>query len=216
GRFFAVDAAGSLLYGGGLLVLGFLFSHQIDQIGAGISRIGGSALTLLIGAVVLYVAYKYWQRQRLLHELRTARITVEELRNMLDAGQAPLIFDLRSSAAVEEDPALIQGAIHLSMDDVEKRLSEFPKDREIIVYCSCPNEVSSARLALRLQRQGFTRVRPLLGGIDAWREQNYPTETTTSTLTGTPGAGLGNQEAAHLNAAKSAFPNPQKEKRDED
>src|SRR5262249_8101225 len=64
GRFFAVDAAGSLLYGGGLLVLGFLFSHQIDQIGAGISRIGGSALTLLIGAVVLYVAYKYWQRQR--------------------------------------------------------------------------------------------------------------------------------------------------------
>src|SRR5262249_30215297 len=159
---------------------------------------------------------KYRQRQRLFDEVRTARITVAEVRNMLDAGQAPLIFALRSSAAVEEDPALIQGAIHLSMDDGEKRLSKGSKDRENIVYCSCPNDVSRARLALCLQRQGFARVRSLLGGIDDWREQNYPTETTTSTLTGTPGAGLGNQEAAHLNAAKSAFPNPQKEKRDED
>src|SRR5207247_1835971 len=94
----------------------------------------------------------------------------------LAAGEAPLIFDLRSSAAVEQDPLLIQGAIHLSMEDIEKRENEFPRDRDIIVYCSCPNEVSSARVALRLQRKGFTRVRPLLGGIDAWREQNYPME----------------------------------------
>jgi membrane protein DedA with SNARE-associated domain/rhodanese-related sulfurtransferase len=183
GRFFAVDAAGSLLYGGCLLVLGYLFSRQIDQIGAAITRIGGSALALLIGLVALYVAYKYWQRQRLLHELRMARITVAELRKMLDAGEAPLIFDLRSSAALEEDPALIQGAIHLNMDEVEQRLNEFPKDRDIIVYCSCPNEVSSARLALRLQRQGFTRVRPLLGGLDAWRELNYPMQPRTPGLT---------------------------------
>jgi len=205
GRFFAVDAAGSLLYGGCVLALGSLFSHQIDQIGMAFTRIGGSALTLLIAVAVLYVAYKYWQRQRLLHELRMARITVTELRKMLDAGEAPLIFDLRSSAALEEDPALIQGAIHVSTDDIDKRLSEFPKDREIIVYCSCPNEVSSARLALRLQRQGFTRVRPLLGGIDAWREQNYPTVTRTAALAGTPGTGSGNRETALLNSANSAF-----------
>jgi 3-mercaptopyruvate sulfurtransferase SseA len=44
----------------------------------------------------------------------------------------------------------------------------------VIVYCSCPNEVSSARVALVLHRKGVTRVRPLLGGIDAWRELNYP------------------------------------------
>ncbi|HWU37227.1 MAG TPA: efflux RND transporter periplasmic adaptor subunit, partial [Candidatus Acidoferrum sp.] len=48
------------------------------------------------------------------------------------------------------------------------------------VYCSCPNEVTSARVALSLQRRGFTRVRPLLGGIDAWRAQNYPVATRAS------------------------------------
>ena len=73
---------------------------------------------------------------------------------------------------------------------IEKQLSQFPKDREIIVYCSCPNEVSSARLALRLQRQGFARVRPLLGGIDAWRELHYPMEPRTEMVTGSSVAAL--------------------------
>jgi rhodanese-related sulfurtransferase len=62
------------------------------------------------------------------------------------------------------------------MDEVEGRLKEIPLDRDIILYCSCPNEVSSARVALRLQRKGISRVRPLLGGIDAWIERNFPTE----------------------------------------
>jgi membrane protein DedA with SNARE-associated domain/rhodanese-related sulfurtransferase len=176
GRFLFVDGAGSLLYGGCLLGFGYFFSHQIDQIGSAIARIGGSALSLVAGLVIVYIAYRAWQRQRLLRELRTARITVDELRQKLADGETPLIFDLRSSAAVEQDPALIQGAIHVSLEDLEKRSNEFPRDRDIIVYCSCPNEVSSARVALLLQRKGFTRVRPLLGGIDAWREQNYPME----------------------------------------
>ncbi|HZR17701.1 MAG TPA: DedA family protein/thiosulfate sulfurtransferase GlpE [Verrucomicrobiae bacterium] len=202
-RFLSVDGTGALLYGGILLGFGYFFSRQIDQIAAAIGRIGGSALSLAIGLVVLLIAYKYWQRQRLLHELRMTRITVGELRHMLEAGQSPVIFDLRSSAALEEDPNLIQGAIHVSMEDIETRLSELPRDRDIIVYCSCPNEVSSARLALQLQRKGFTRVRPLQGGIDAWREQNYPTQLREPRLAGaaiTPPS----HPAAHFNGASNA------------
>jgi membrane protein DedA with SNARE-associated domain/rhodanese-related sulfurtransferase len=182
-RFLFVDGLGSLLYGGGLLGTGYLFSQQIGQIAAAFSSVGGSTLSLILGLVALYLAYKYWQRQRLLRELRAARITVAELRDKLNAGESPLIFDLRSRAAVEQDPILIQGAIHISMDDIETRLAEFPRDRDIIVYCSCPNEASSARVALQLQRKGFARVRPLLGGIDAWRENNYPTEIRIATAT---------------------------------
>jgi rhodanese-related sulfurtransferase len=180
-----------------LLGLGYFFNRQIDQIGTAVARIGGSALSLLIALVSLFIVYKYWQRQRLLHELRTARITVDELRGMLDAGQNPLIFDLRSSAALEEDPVLIRGAIHLRIEDIEKTVNAMPRDRDIVVYCSCPNEVSSARLALQLHRKGFTRVRPLLGGIDAWRQLNYPTDPRAPVLAGStvdfiPGAGVGN------------------------
>lgn len=181
-NFLAVDAVGSVLYVAPGLVLGYFFNRQVDQILAALSRIGGGALALVLGLIVVYVIYKYWQRHRLLHELQMARVTVHDLRGMLQGGEAPLIFDLRSKEEVAEDPSVIQGAIQLSMDDVEKRLDEFPKDREIVVYCSCPNEVSSARLALRLQRKGFARVRPLLGGIDAWREQKYPLELRRTVL----------------------------------
>ncbi|HWX20747.1 MAG TPA: DedA family protein/thiosulfate sulfurtransferase GlpE [Candidatus Binatia bacterium] len=198
GRFLFVDGVGSFLYAGCLLGFGYLFSHQVEQIGAAITRIGGSALSLIIGLAVLYVAYKYWQRRRLLHELRTARITVAELREKLDAGETPLILDLRSTAALEQDPVLIQGAIHLNLDEIEKRQSEFPRDRDIILYCSCPNEVSSARLALWLQRKGFSRVRPLLGGIDAWREQNHPIEPRIAIAVNTAGIGSGNREPAQV------------------
>lgn len=184
-RFLSVDGVGALLYGSCLLGFGYSFSRQIDQIAAALARIGGSALSLLIGLAVLYIAYRYWQRQRLLHELRMSRITVAELYEMLDSGKAPVIFDLRSTGALEEDPSMIQGAIHLRMEDIDSRLNEFPRDREIIVYCSCPNEVSSARLALRLQRKGFSRVRPLLGGIDAWRDRNYPMSMNKSRLSDT-------------------------------
>jgi rhodanese-related sulfurtransferase len=64
----------------------------------------------------------------------------------------------------------------MSMDELPLRREEIPRDREIILYCSCPNEVGSARMALLLHRSGILHARPLLGGIDAWRARNYPTE----------------------------------------
>ncbi len=183
GRFLIADGLGSLLYGITFLCLGYLFSSQIEQIGAAISDIGGSALSLIAVVVGAYIAYKFWQRQNLLRELRMARITVAELRQKLEAGENPVILDLRSKAEVERDPSVIQGAIHLVLDEVEARRHEFPHDRDIIVYCSCPNEATAAKVALLLQRHGFTRVRPLLGGIDAWREGHHPMEVRTQIVT---------------------------------
>jgi rhodanese-related sulfurtransferase len=110
-----------------------------------------------------------------------ARITVQELRQLQESGGSPIILDLRAKSELELDPAVISGAIHLDLNNVAKRSQAFPPGREIIVYCSCPNEVTSARVALQLHRKGFTRVRPLLGGIDAWRKNNFPIETWKAT-----------------------------------
>src|SRR5262249_53574526 len=135
-QFLLFDGFGALLYGGSLLCLGYLFSNQIEQIAAAIGHIGGGALSLLAGLAALYAGYKYWQRRTLLRELRTARITVEELRQKLDAGENPVILDLRSKAELELDPSVIQGAVHVVLDEIEARRHEFPHDRDIIVYCS--------------------------------------------------------------------------------
>ena len=174
GRFLLADGLGSFLYGGSFLFLGYLFSNQIQQLTAAVASMGGSVLGVAIGLVALYIGFKFWQRQRILRELRMAKITVAELRQKQYVGEDVVIIDLRPAAELDLDPSLIPGAIHLAVEEVEHRHHEIPRDREVVVYCSCPNEVSSARVALLLHRKGITRVRPLLGGIDAWRDQNYP------------------------------------------
>src|SRR5439155_11781900 len=135
-RFFSFDGAGSLLYGGAFILVGVLFSHQLEQVIDAFAGLGGSALALLAGLAALYIAYKYFQRHRLLRELRTARITVDELHQKLEAGENPLILDLRPHAELEQDPALIRGALHMTLDEVERRQQEIPRDRDIILYCS--------------------------------------------------------------------------------
>jgi len=176
GRFLLADGVGSLLYGGCFILLGFLLSNEIQKLTAALASMGGSVLGLGLGLVALYIGFKYWQRQRILRELRMARITIAELRKRQDAREDLVILDLRSGAELKLDPSLIPGAVHLAVDEVEHRHHEIPRDREVIVYCSCPNEISSARVALLLHRKGIVRVRPLLGGIDAWRARGYPLE----------------------------------------
>jgi membrane protein DedA with SNARE-associated domain/rhodanese-related sulfurtransferase len=175
-RFFFFDGVGSLLYAGGLILVGVLFSHQLEQVIAALASLGSGALGLVAALAALYIGYKYFQRRRLLNQLRMARITVDELYQKLEAGENPIILDLRSLAEVERDPSLIRGARHMTMEEVQSLRHEIPHDRDIILYCSCPNEASSARMALLLHRNGILRVRPLLGGLDAWRERNYPME----------------------------------------
>src|SRR5262249_36826185 len=141
-----------------------------------LSSIGGKALGLLAIVAGGDIGVKYWQRRRVLREVRMARISVSDLRQKQQAGGDPTTLDLRSTAAPEEDPAIIPGAIRTSLDDIKSGNYQVPRDKEVVVYCSCPNEETAARVTLLLQRSGFKSVRPLLGGIDAWREQNYPIE----------------------------------------
>jgi membrane protein DedA with SNARE-associated domain/rhodanese-related sulfurtransferase len=168
-RFLLFDATGALLYAGCYILVGFLFRDQIEQITAALAGLGKSALLVLALLIGAYLGFKLWRRQMLLRELRMTRITVVELQQKMDAGENPLIFDLRADGGSEE--LIIPGAVRISMDDLGKS-ADIPRDRDIIVYCACPNEVSAARVALKLRQKGFTRVRPLKGGINAWREHH--------------------------------------------
>ncbi len=132
-----------------------------------------------LGAALLagYVALKWWERRRFYKTLRLARITVDELRGLLHKGRGALVFDVRSPVARGRDPRFIPGALEMNIEDLEKRLGELPADREIVFYCSCPNEASAAAVAKQLIDRGYTRVRPLLGGLEAWVDAGYEFES---------------------------------------
>lgn len=66
------------------------------------------------------------------------------------------------------DARSIPGSIAVDPDDLDRSLAQIARDREVVVYCACPNEVTAARIAVQLQKSGIARVRLLTGGIDAW------------------------------------------------
>jgi rhodanese-related sulfurtransferase len=84
------------------------------------------------------------------------------------------VVDLRGTLDHVADPYTIPGALRIAAEELEQRHHEIPRDRDIILFCACPNEATAARIALVLKRNGVTRVRPLAGGMDAWRELAYP------------------------------------------
>ena len=186
--FIASDLLSSVLYGGVYLGIGYAFSQQLDRIMQILAGLGNGALILIVSAVALYLGYKYHLRRRFLRQHRMARISVDELHDLQEVGGNPMILDLRAPFEFTRDPTLIRGAIHMTPDEVEHRHLEIPRDRDVIVYCSCPNEVTSAKIALFLHRKGITRVRPLLGGIDAWRDRRYPLGILDGNAAGRAGA----------------------------
>jgi rhodanese-related sulfurtransferase len=108
--------------------------------------------------------------------LRIARIGAGELRALIDGGKRPAIVDVRSHSVRKLDPRFIPGALAMDVADVDARLEELPADREIVFYCTCPNEASAAQVAKKLIGLGYTRVRPLHGGLDAWIAAGYEVE----------------------------------------
>jgi membrane protein DedA with SNARE-associated domain len=135
-RFLLFDTLGALLWVGTFLGLGYLFADQIEVIGARASQMGGSLLVLLLAVFVSYIFAKFVARQRFLRKLRISRITVDELKKKIDAGEELSIVDLRHSLDFEADPDTIPGAVHIDSKELTDKKDLLPPDREIILYCT--------------------------------------------------------------------------------
>src|SRR5205809_4800864 len=135
-RFLLFDAAGSLLWAGSFLGLGYIFSGEIERIAEHLAALGGWLLVLLLGILAAYIAYKFVARQRFLRDLRISRITADELKEKIDAGEELVIVDLRHSMDFEADPETIPGAFHMDSKELEEKNDRLPRDREIILYCT--------------------------------------------------------------------------------
>ena len=175
-RFLVFSALGASLWVGVGLGAGLIFKEQIEYLLALLERTGALAVVVLGALCVAYVAYKWWERHRFFTVLRMARINVDELYRLMETGAIPVIVDVRSQTARALEPRRIPGARHVPLEAVEHHVQDLPRDREIILYCTCPNEVSAAEAAKLLMDNGFTRVRPLHGGLEAWIAAGYDVE----------------------------------------
>ncbi|MGZ6989212.1 MAG: VTT domain-containing protein, partial [Thermoanaerobaculia bacterium] len=135
-RFLLFTSGGTLLWAGTALTLGLLFHGAIERVLSFLTNLGGGALVLLGGALLLYIGLKWTQRRRFYRFLRMARIRAADLRRLMDEGQAPLIVDVRSHQARKRDPRRIPGAIAVTLLDLDEKIGQLPTDREIVLYCT--------------------------------------------------------------------------------
>jgi membrane protein DedA with SNARE-associated domain len=135
-QFAVYDVGGSILWSGFWLGLGFLFSEAIEGVILRISRMGHAAIVLIVGAVAAYLALKYLRRWLFLRRFRVARITPQTLKEKLEAGEDVTIIDLRNELDVIAAPYAVPGSRWIPAERLDDRLSEIPRDRELVLYCT--------------------------------------------------------------------------------
>jgi len=176
-RFIAFSTVSALLWTLLVVGAGVLLRAQLDPLIRALLAYSGEAIGTLALMLAGYVAWRWMQRRRAARRLDVSRISVAELKTLLDTGAGPVVLDVRSAAMRQLDPRRIPNAIAIDANSLEDGRVEFSPDSVVVLYCSCPNEASAARLAGVLVRRGYRHARPLLGGLDAWIAGGYGVES---------------------------------------
>lgn len=172
--FLLFDGIGALLWMGALLEAGRLFGDVLKKNPGLFDWVGRFSGALLVLGILGFFIGRVYRRRRLLRKLVRARLEPDELKRQLDAGEPVYIVDLRHPLELVPDPFTLPGAVHVSPEAIAARAHEIPRDRDVVLYCTCPSEATAAKTAMTLHKLGVERVRPLRGGYDEWKRRGYP------------------------------------------
>ena len=174
-----LDAIGADLWSSSYGGLGYVLRKDLDHVAAYAARLGTFWVVVAFLSLAMFSGRKLVRWHRFVREFRMARITPEELKKKLDAGEKLLVVDLHGRKDGPRGHQAIPGAVCID----PYRLGQYaghdgrmpiPRDCEVVLYCATPHELTSARVALELRRLGVERVRPLAGGLQAWHERGLP------------------------------------------
>jgi membrane protein DedA with SNARE-associated domain/rhodanese-related sulfurtransferase len=174
-KFVLFDAGGAALWSGVGIGLGYLFRDAIDGVMTKLSELGKYGLMLVIAGFVAWIIVKWSRRYLFIRQLRMDRVSVDELRDLMEKKQVQALVDVRS-AITQAATGRIPGARAIDMQRIADGFKGVSVDGEVIVYCACPNEATAVKVAQKLKKLGYKRIRPLHGGIDAWIEAGLEVE----------------------------------------
>jgi membrane protein DedA with SNARE-associated domain/rhodanese-related sulfurtransferase len=188
-KFLLWDLAGSLIWSETFILAGRFFGDLAKKSAPFLQWLGRFAFAIFVLMVLGFLVYRVFKQRKFLQQVRDLRLEPLELKEMLDLADAtgttpPFIVDLRHPLDYLPDPRVLPGALRIGPNELKQHSEIIPRDRDVILYCTCPSEETSAKLALQLHKLGIYRVRPLRGGFDGWKEAGYP---LVDYVTETPG-----------------------------
>jgi membrane protein DedA with SNARE-associated domain/rhodanese-related sulfurtransferase len=182
GRFLFFDGIGATLWVGVLLTAGRFFGDLLRRDPSMLDWAGRFSGALLVLGILGFFVGRVVRRRMVIKKLVAARLEPEELKKQLDAGEQVYIVDLRHPLELLPDPFTLPGAVHFSPDALAARHREIPRDRDIVLFCTCPSEATAAKTAMTLHKLGIECVRPLRGGYDEWKRLGFPLDAVAAVI----------------------------------
>jgi membrane protein DedA with SNARE-associated domain/rhodanese-related sulfurtransferase len=175
--FLRLDLAGTLLYVGSYLAVGFVFSGALEVVTRGYDSAGRIVGWLVLALVIAYLLFRVWLwvRGRALSAVPFAH--PEEVARELATG-AP-VYDVRSHGYFDPKATRIQGSRRLDPNALHQSGAEMPEAGKVFVYCTCVRQATSAKVARELQTMLLgknVRVTVIQGGLSAWVKAGLPVE----------------------------------------
>jgi membrane protein DedA with SNARE-associated domain/rhodanese-related sulfurtransferase len=201
-RFLLYDLTGTVIWAEAYLLAGRFFGDIAKRSALFFHWLGQFAFFIFIAMVLGFVGYRIFKQRKFLSQIRSMRLEPAELMQMLDSAAEhgntpPFIVDLRHPLDYLPDPRVLPGALRIGPNELTQHNAVIPRDRDVILYCTCPSEETSAKVALQLHKLGIYRVRPLRGGFDGWKEAGYPLHDYVQDVPTSPaGAQLSNSPYA--------------------
>lgn len=132
-----------------------------------------TAICVIVPSVLIVIWIK---RTRDRYELELQSITPEALHTLLSSNQEVLLFDVRQPLDLLADSEIILGAIRIAPKDLLANPSLIPKEKDSVVYCTCPDDKTSRLILHRAHAMHFLRIKFLKGGLAGWKARGYPVE----------------------------------------
>ena len=128
-----------------------------------------------VAAFCLLIA-SWIKRARDQSEMEQHSITPDALHTLLASNQEVLLFDVRQPLDLLADSEIIVGAKRIPPKDLLENPMLIPKEKDSVVYCTCPNDKTSRVISRRALTMHFLRIKFLKGGLAAWKAKGYPVE----------------------------------------
>jgi rhodanese-related sulfurtransferase len=131
------------------------------------------AIGIAVACVALLVSVKHRRDES---ELEQHSISVEQLHSLLASDEKVFLFDVRQPLDLLAYPELIPGAQRIPPQEVLDKPALIPRDKDVVLYCTCPGDKTSRTVLRRALQLGFSRIKLLRGGFSEWKAKGYSVE----------------------------------------